>query len=104
MTPEGVSRFRNEIRAMADLSDTPGVLPIQDSCVPERTTRSNPAWLAMPVATLLTEQLGEGPAVRDVVDRLTTFREMSIPAVHWTLCSVEVLPMTNHLATLASII
>lgn len=58
-SPEKVARFRNEIRALEQLSGIAGVLPILEYCVPNQPSSHNRAWLAMPIADSLQDQLLE---------------------------------------------
>ena len=50
---EPYKRFRQEIGALKQLDDLPGVLPIHEFSLPEEPDIMNPAWLSMPVATRL---------------------------------------------------
>lgn len=64
---EPYQRFRNEIDALRHLQDDDGILPILDASLPERPSRSDPAWIAMPRATLIREAL-TGATLRETVE------------------------------------
>jgi serine/threonine protein kinase len=75
---EQYARFRQEVAALERLRDVPGILPLIEYHLPERPTKLDPAWLAMPVAMPITEALGPEAslerivtAVADVADALT---------------------------------
>lgn len=57
---ESYQRFLREVEFMTTHRSTPGLLPLLDSYLPERPTRSDRAWLATPVATRIDEALAEG--------------------------------------------
>lgn len=68
-------RFRDEVELMRRLGDLPGVLPLLDASVPEKPSRSNPAWLAMPLATGLREHFGDQADLRAVVGAIAEVAE-----------------------------
>jgi serine/threonine protein kinase len=63
---EAYARFRNEIDVLRRFQDDPGILPILDASLPVRPSRRDPAWIAMPRATLIRDAL-EGAALREKV-------------------------------------
>jgi hypothetical protein len=65
---EPYERFRSEVEVLQRLGDRPGLLPLLDSHLPLSPARSDPAWLAMPLATPIEDQLGPNPELRTVVD------------------------------------
>lgn len=67
-------RFRNEIGVLRRFEDEPGVLPIIDASLPERPTRSDPAWIAMPRATLIRDALEEA-GLREKVEAIADIAE-----------------------------
>jgi hypothetical protein len=71
---------------MRSLGRYEGVLPLLDAHLPERPTRQNPAWLAMPIATPISRSLSGRP-LEDVV--------MAIAAIADTLASLQ---RTHNLA------
>lgn len=77
---EPYRRFTREIRFLQEHQEAPGVLPLIDANLPEAPTRTNPAWLAMPVAVPIARAL-EGRALPDVVQAMT--------AIARTLASLE---------------
>ena len=60
-------RFQDEVRFMRDLAPAEGVLPLIDAHLPEHPSRRQPAWLATPVAQVVTDALGPEPPVAVVV-------------------------------------
>lgn len=56
-----IGRFRDEIEGMRRMANVKGVLPLIDSDVPEKPSKSNPAWFAMPIAEPLLDALGKNP-------------------------------------------
>ncbi|MCY3733740.1 MAG: protein kinase [Chloroflexi bacterium] len=63
---EAYRRFRNEIEALNRVGPRDHVLPLLDSHLPESPSRTNLAWLAMPIAGPLSEGL-EQADLREVV-------------------------------------
>lgn len=72
---EPYQRFRREVDFMRQMGSFPGVLPLHDAHVPERPTKENRAWLAMPVAQGVKEAL-EGEPLETVVDACARFAEV----------------------------
>ena len=66
--PDRVARFRDEVEGMRRLSNVEGVLPVLDSHVPDRPTKSEPAWFVMPLATPLQDALGPEPELVTVIE------------------------------------
>lgn len=60
-TKEPYKRFVQEITTLRSLGDTPGVLPVIDSHLPDPPSRKDRPWLAMPIARTLPEVLGSAP-------------------------------------------
>lgn len=58
---ESYKRFTREIGFLRDHQDVPGLLPLLDAHLPEQPSRADRAWLAMPVATPITEALAGEP-------------------------------------------
>lgn len=44
------ARFKSEIGVLASLREFEGIVPLLDHALPDRPSRSNPAWYAMPLA------------------------------------------------------
>ena len=63
---EAYRRFRNEIEALNRVGHHDHILPLLDSDLPELPSRTNPAWLAMPIARPLSECLTQSD-LREVV-------------------------------------
>ena len=63
-------RFRDEIRAHLALGPRPGILPVVDSCLPDRPSPQSPAWLATEVAKEIRQALGPQPSVEMVVEAM----------------------------------
>jgi serine/threonine protein kinase len=68
---EPYARFRNEIDVLRRFQDDPGILPILDASLPERPSKNDPAWIAMPQATLIRDAL-EYASLREKVDAVAT--------------------------------
>jgi serine/threonine protein kinase len=68
---EPYARFRNEIEVLRRFQDDPGILPIIDASLPERPSRTDRAWIAMPRATLIRDAI-EGLSLRDKVEAVAT--------------------------------
>lgn len=64
---ERYRRFMNEVAFYRSLGGRSGILPVIDSDLPERPSRAQPAWLAMPIATPLRDHLGEDPDLEEIV-------------------------------------
>jgi serine/threonine protein kinase len=60
---EPYKRFRAEIEILTKLGERPGILPIIAHSLPDSGT----PWLAMPVASGITEALGQDPSLESVV-------------------------------------
>lgn len=67
---EPYKRFWQEIAALEHLQGVPGILPLLDSDLPEKPSKVNPAWLAMPVATPIIRALGTDAPLDNVVNRV----------------------------------
>jgi hypothetical protein len=59
----------------------PGVLPLLDHHLPNPPTKTDPAWLAMPIAQRLTDALGEEPPLEEVVSALASIAA-TLAALH----------------------
>ena len=66
---EPYQRFVREIEFLQSLRDTTGVLPLIDASLPEVPTNEERPWLAMPIATPITDALHSRP-LEDVVAAL----------------------------------
>lgn len=71
--PDRVARFRQEISFLVDHPDVPGVLPLLDHCLPERSDEQ--AWYVMPLAIPMVERLGSDPSPTVVLDAIGTIAE-----------------------------
>jgi len=58
---ESYKRFTREIGFLRDHQDVPGLLSLLYAHLPEQPSRADRAWLAMPVATPITEALAGEP-------------------------------------------
>src|SRR5712692_1938546 len=58
---EPYKRFAKEITFLHGLQDTTGILPLVDAYLPDRPTKQDRPWLAMPVATGLADALAGAP-------------------------------------------
>jgi hypothetical protein len=70
---EPYRRFLAEVGVLRRLTD-PGVLPLLDARLPDRLADSDPAWLAMPIATPLDEALADA-SLEKVVEACATIAE-----------------------------
>lgn len=59
-------RFVREIGFLRDHQSVPGLLPLLDAHLPEQPSKADQPWLAMPIATPISEAL-DGKALPDVV-------------------------------------
>lgn len=81
---EPYKRFRDEISVLREVGNSPGVLPIVDSHLPDKPSRGNPAWLAMPVATPIREALSEADvettvsAIASIAETLSRLAERGV--------------------------
>jgi hypothetical protein len=73
---EPYRRFRDEIEVLRRVANVPGVLPLIDFNLPSEPSRSNPAWLSMPVAELARNALGESPDLMQVVLAVQAFADV----------------------------
>ena len=71
---ESYARFVREVRFLRDLGAQAGVLPMLDSNLPEYPSKSDRAWLVMPVATPIDKAL-EGRPLQDVVGAVAAIAE-----------------------------
>lgn len=69
---EPYRRFVQEVKFLRTLVDFPGVLPILDASLPDKPSKSNPAWLAMPIATPADQALVDAD-IDTVVDAVLAF-------------------------------
>jgi serine/threonine protein kinase len=76
---EPYARFRNEISVVRRFAGDEGVLPIIDASLPERPNKNDPAWIAMPVAKRIRDELSEAD-LRKIV--------MSVAEISRTLARV----------------
>jgi len=72
---EPYKRFRAEINLLRSLGQRAGVLPLIDATLPEQPSNQNPAWFVMPVATSISEALGQQPGLAIVVEAIATIAE-----------------------------
>lgn len=63
---EPYRRFQREVATLRQLGAFDGVLPLIDAHLPSSPTRTDPAWLAMPIATPLASVLSGAPLERVV--------------------------------------
>jgi serine/threonine protein kinase len=81
---EAYRRFRDEIQALEQLGEHPGVLPSLEAHLPKRPTTHDPAWLAMPVAETLRDYLADAEletvvqAIASVAETLDDLNERGI--------------------------
>lgn len=68
---EPYQRFVREIETLRGLRDTTGVLPVVDSHLPDQPSKIDRPWLAMPIATPLSEGL-QGERLEVVVEAVAT--------------------------------
>ncbi len=64
---EPYRRFVREIAFLRSLADPAGVLPLLDAYLPEKPTKDDRPWLAMPIATLIADALAGQPLETVVV-------------------------------------
>jgi serine/threonine protein kinase len=71
---EPYERFVREIKFLQAHGDLPGVLPVVDSYRPERPSKDDRPWLAMPVARSARAAL-DGESLRQVVEAVAAFAD-----------------------------
>ncbi len=69
---EPYQRMRSEVSALEQIGAHPGVLPLLESSLPEHPSKSEPAWLATPVAVPIREALAGTDNLRDVVSAVAS--------------------------------
>ncbi len=69
---EPYQRMRNEVTALQRIGAHPGVLPLLASSLPKQPSKSEPAWLATPIAVPIREALGGTNNLRDVVSAVAS--------------------------------
>jgi serine/threonine protein kinase len=72
---EPYKRFRAEINLLRSFGQRAGVLPLIDASLPEQPGNQNPAWFVMPIATGISEALGQQPSLPVVVGAIATIAE-----------------------------
>ncbi len=79
-------RFRSEIEILQRVDERPGVLPALAFSLPEMPSKQSPAWLAMPVASTITQALGEDPGLETVIEAVAaiahTLAEFSVEHIY----------------------
>ncbi len=71
---EPYRRFVQEINFLREHGDDPGVLPFLEFNLPDAPSNSDPAWLAMPIATPIGESLKES-SVEEIVAAIRTIAQ-----------------------------
>ncbi len=71
-TKEPYRRFRAEIEVLRMLGSFPGILPLIDAHLPDQPSRQAPAWLALPIATLIRSSLENDASLRQVVEAMAS--------------------------------
>lgn len=71
---ERYRRFVREVEFLRQAGNEPGILPLLDSHLPNRPSRSDRAWLAMPIATPIKEALADA-SLDKVVSALAEIAE-----------------------------
>jgi serine/threonine protein kinase len=66
---ESYQRFVREIGFLREHQGVPGLLPLVDSHLPDRPSRANRPWLAMPIATPIAQSLAGRP-LADIVEAM----------------------------------
>ena len=69
---EPYRRFRDEV-SFHRSGPHPGVLPVLDAHVPEKPSKDDPAWLAMPIAETVRDALGSDSTLDEVVAAVATY-------------------------------
>lgn len=91
-------RFRNEISVLRRLCDPKraweglSVLPIIDVSLPDRPSRTRPAWLAMPVAMSIRAKLGNFPELKDVVKAVRSIAATLATLADEGICHRDIKP------------
>jgi serine/threonine protein kinase len=67
---EPYKRFVREIQFLRSMENLEGILPLLDANLPDRPTRADPAWLAMPIAVPIEEAI-KGEPLEQVVEAVS---------------------------------
>jgi serine/threonine protein kinase len=72
---ESYRRFQREVEIQRGLGAMPGVLPLLDSYLPEAPSKSDRAWLAMPIAIPLDRAFSEDSQLDEIVVAVATIAQ-----------------------------
>lgn len=72
---EPFKRFKAEIEILSRLGEQKGILPIINFSLPDNLDKRNPAWLAMPIAKSITDEIGKEYLLEVVIEAITTIAD-----------------------------
>jgi serine/threonine protein kinase len=72
---EPYKRFKAEVGFLRSLPKQTGVLSVIDASLPQQPSKKNRAWLAMPIATPITDALDDSPDINTVVEAIVGIAE-----------------------------
>lgn len=64
-------RFANEIQALQQFQDDPGIMTICEMNLPERPSKTNRPWFTMPVAAHIRDELSNPPSFRLCIEAVS---------------------------------
>ncbi|MEQ6342620.1 MAG: hypothetical protein M3A44_13490 [Gammaproteobacteria bacterium] len=70
---EPFQRFQFEVGLLERLNGTLGVMPFKSAFLPLRLDAETPAWLAMPIAHKLEDQLKKGSSLKNIVEAIAAY-------------------------------
>ena len=79
LTPARIARFKDEVQAMRDCADIPGVLPLLDADL-QPVDGAHP-WFVMGLARPISDELGDAPPLRLVVQAIAAIASVLV-AMH----------------------
>lgn len=89
---ESYRRFVHEVEVLRQIESEQGVLPILDAHLPERPTKNDKAWLAMPLAQPLKNALAERPKLEDVVSAISSIAQTLSKLAKSGICHRDLKP------------
>ena len=89
---ESYRRFIDEIAILRQLEHEAGILPVIDAYLPESPSKTNRAWMSMPLANGIRKALGERPRIDDVVEAIAAIADTLARLVDKGICHRDIKP------------
>jgi serine/threonine protein kinase len=89
---ESYRRFIDEVKILRDLKGYPGILPILGANLPACPSKTNPAWMGMPLAVGIKKALGERPQLISVVEAIAAVASTLADLADKGVCHRDVKP------------